>query len=273
MGEFDAFGEFERRGWNEVAEGYEQVAKDLTAQATEPLLDAVAAGPGMVIVDVPTGSGAIVAAGQGRRARMIGVDIAEAMIRLATRNSPSADLRQGAAEQLPIEDETADALVSAYGMPHFADHRRFFAEAHRVLRPGGRFAFATWCPPPKNQHIGLVMSTLMTLGNLDVGLPPGPDVFRYADPDVCQTDLIEAGFSNVTAADLSTEWRSPDGAPGLVASIEAGAVRSRALYQAQTPEVKQAVLDALANGLAPFRADDGVFRVPATSILVTAIRA
>lgn len=172
-----------------------------------------------------------------------------------------------------METGTAHALVSAYGMPHFADHRAFFAEAHRVLRPGGRFAYATWYPPPKNQHIGLVLSTLMRLGNLDVGLPPGPDVFRYADPDIGKAELFAAGFTDVVTTDLPIEWRSPDGAPGLVASIESGAVRSRALYRAQTPEVKLAVLDALADGLAPYRGDDGVFRVPATSILVTALRA
>ena len=45
------------------------MAKELTAQATEPLLDAVGAGPGMVIVDMPTGAGAIVTVGSARARR------------------------------------------------------------------------------------------------------------------------------------------------------------------------------------------------------------
>lgn len=267
------FGEFERSGWEEVAEtGYEDVARATTAQAIEPLLDAISAEAGMVVLDVPTGPGLLLVAGCSRGATMIGVDVAEGMLRVAARNCPEADLRLGAAEVLPVDDGAVDGIVSAYGMPHFVDHTRFFAEAHRTLRRSGRLAFATWCPPPTNQHIALVMSTLMRLGNLDVGLPPGPDIFRYADPDICKQELVAAGFSDVQLEELPTEWRSPEGADGLIKMVEQGGVRSRKLYQAQTDEVKRAVRAALAEGLEPFRGVDGVFRVPATSVLVTATR-
>src|SRR6476620_5703643 len=135
------FGEFERRGWEEVAGSYEQATKDRAIQAVEPLLDGVGAGEGMVVLDVPTGPGYIIGAGAARGASVIGVDISQAMLKVAASNNPGADLRHGAAEELPLEDGTVDAVVSAYGMPHFVDHGRFFREAHRVLRPGGRLAF------------------------------------------------------------------------------------------------------------------------------------
>src|SRR3954469_993308 len=96
------FGEFERRGWEEVAGSYDQATRDLTGQAVEPLLDAVGAGSGTVVLDVPTGPGYIVGAGMARGAVVIGVDISEAMLRVAAANHPGAALRRGAAEDLPI---------------------------------------------------------------------------------------------------------------------------------------------------------------------------
>lgn len=141
-----------------------------------------------------------------------------------------------------------------------------------MLRPGGRFAFATWCPPPTNQHLGLVFGTLNRVANLDVGLPPGPDVFRYADPSVCREELSAAGFRDIQVDELAVVWRSTEGADDLIRQVQSAAVRSRALLAAQTDEVKAAIRVALAEGLEPFRGADGVFRVPATSVLVSATR-
>lgn len=266
------FGEFERRGWEEVAGSYEQATKDLAIQAVEPLLDGVGAGEGMVVLDVPTGPGYIIGAGAARGASVIGVDISQAMLKVAASNNPGADLRHGAAEELPVEDGTVDAVVSAYGMPHFVDHGRFFREAHRVLRPGGRLAFATFCPPPANQHIGLVFATLNRVANLDVGLPPGPDVFRFSDAGVCEEELEAAGFRGVHVSEIPVEWRSAEGADDLIRQVQNATVRSRALLNAQTDAVMAAVRAGLAEGLEPFRGSDGMFRVPATSVLVTASR-
>ena len=108
----------------------------------------------MVVVDVASGPGWSAAAAVERGASVIGVDISHAMVDEASRRVPQAEFRLGAAESLPVEDESADAVVSAFGMPHFADHARFVAEGYRVLRPQGRIAFASWEPPADNPFFG-----------------------------------------------------------------------------------------------------------------------
>lgn len=45
---------------------------------------------------------------------------------------------------LPLPDAGYDAVVSQEALLHVPDVARAFAEAHRVLRPGGRFAFTNW---------------------------------------------------------------------------------------------------------------------------------
>jgi SAM-dependent methyltransferase len=58
----------------------------------------------------------------------------------AARERPDADLRQGDATALPFEDGSFDTVVFCIVLCTIPDHRAAFAEAIRVLRPGGRIA-------------------------------------------------------------------------------------------------------------------------------------
>ena len=51
---------------------------------------------------------------------------------------------EGNVMDLPLRDAGYDAVVSQEALLHVPDIARAFAEAHRVLRPGGRFAFTNW---------------------------------------------------------------------------------------------------------------------------------
>jgi SAM-dependent methyltransferase len=53
-----------------------------------------------------------------------------------------AEVRAGTAEEIPMEDGTADAVVVAQAF-HWFRHEQALAEIHRVLRPGGALAL-TW---------------------------------------------------------------------------------------------------------------------------------
>lgn len=268
-----AFQDFERDGWNEVAAVYAELVDGLQMTAGPSgaaILDAAEVGPGRRVLDVASGPGYLVDLAQRRGAAAVGIDISESMVTLARRRVPAAEFHVGPAEQLPFPDASFDAVVSAWGLPHFADHAGFFAEAHRVLRPGGRLSLGTWCPPPTNQFFAVLLGALA--GNLTVApdLPPGPDMFRYADPAVAEAELTAAGFADVVVAPLSFTAGLANGAEDLLRFLASGAVRSRAMYAAQPPETRRVVEASLAEQLARVTAGGDPSTLTLTAVVIAA---
>ena len=71
-----AFADFERAGWDEVAAGYADQSEGSTAQISEPLLDSARVGEGCRVLDLATGPGWTAAAAARQGADVIGVDLA-----------------------------------------------------------------------------------------------------------------------------------------------------------------------------------------------------
>ncbi len=103
--------------------------------------------PGETVVDLGSGAGmdAFLAARQvGPTGRVIGVDMTDAMLEKARENARKVGLegivefRKGNIESLPIEDESVDAIISNCVINLSPEKQRVYAEAYRVLRPGGR---------------------------------------------------------------------------------------------------------------------------------------
>jgi SAM-dependent methyltransferase len=106
--------------------------------------------PGERVVDVGCGAGfdTILAAGQvGPNGRVIGVDMTPEMLDKARRTVDElglahVEIREGLAEQLPVDDGWADVVISNGVINLCPDKATVFAEIHRVLRPGGTLQFA-----------------------------------------------------------------------------------------------------------------------------------
>jgi len=103
---------------------------------------------GEVVLDLGSGAGADVLISARRVAptgRAIGVDMTDEMLDLARRNAAEAGLGnvefcKGYLEQLPLEDESVDVVISNCVINLSGDKPKVLAEAARVLKPGGRFA-------------------------------------------------------------------------------------------------------------------------------------
>jgi ubiquinone/menaquinone biosynthesis C-methylase UbiE len=143
----EAFKKFERDGYSSVAQGYDRATAAVTSQVNQAVLDAVAAGPGVSLLDIACGPGWLSAAAAQRGTVVSALDFAENMVLLARSRCPEADVRNGDAESLPFEPGRFDAVVCSFGILHLPNPERAVAEAHRVLRPGGRYAFTCWLPP------------------------------------------------------------------------------------------------------------------------------
>jgi arsenite methyltransferase len=105
---------------------------------------------GESVVDLGSGSGmdAFIAARLvGPTGRVVGVDFTVEQLakarRLAARvGFEHVEFRDGRIESLPADDDSFDCVISNGVINLSADKPRVFAEAARVLRPGGRLAMA-----------------------------------------------------------------------------------------------------------------------------------
>lgn len=101
---------------------------------------------GEVVVDLGSGAGVdvfLAANKVGLKGRVIGVDMTEEMVRRAegiaeANGYNNVEFRLGEMEDLPVEDESVDVVLSNCVVNLSPDKSRVFREAHRALRPGGR---------------------------------------------------------------------------------------------------------------------------------------
>ena len=113
-------------------------------------LDLAALQPGQAVLDLGSGSGTDVfcaAVLVGESGHVVGVDITEAQLDKAARlrdreGFSQVELVQAHIEELPFADASFDAVLSNGVINLSPAKGRVFAEAARVLRPGGRLAIA-----------------------------------------------------------------------------------------------------------------------------------
>jgi arsenite methyltransferase len=103
---------------------------------------------GETVLDLGSGAGAdalISARRVGPSGRAIGLDMTDEMLELARANAAeagvaNAEFRKGYIEQMPVEDQSVDVVISNCVINLSGDKPGVLAEVARVLRPGGRIA-------------------------------------------------------------------------------------------------------------------------------------
>jgi arsenite methyltransferase len=101
---------------------------------------------GETILDLGSGAGFdcfLAASRVGNRGRIIGVDMTPEMLERARDNAKkgnyaNVEFRLGEIENLPVADNSVDAVISNCVINLSPDKKRVFIEAFRVLKPGGR---------------------------------------------------------------------------------------------------------------------------------------
>jgi len=134
--------------------------------------------PGELVVDLACGTGDLAALARAAGARVLGVDLAEPMLRRA--KDRLVQLAQGDMCALPLRDECADVATAGYGLRNVPVLETALAEILRILRPGGRF-FALDFNRPHNRVLRSVYLAYLTVvgSALGLALHGDPDTYRY----------------------------------------------------------------------------------------------
>ena len=104
--------------------------------------------PGETVLDLGSGAGLdclLAAQKVGETGHVIGVDMTPEMIERARANAKrvnasNVEFRQGYLENLPVESNTVNVIISNCVINLSPDKEKVFAEAFRVLAPGGKLA-------------------------------------------------------------------------------------------------------------------------------------
>ncbi len=128
------------QGYDLVSTVYDKKESYLNSFEKGRLLPLLGNISGQHILDVGAGTGRVTLPLTQKGAIVTALDVSEGMLerlRIKAKRLPITTV-QGDAETLPFSDETFDMVVAAFLIVHLKDPRRFFDEAYRVLKDGGK---------------------------------------------------------------------------------------------------------------------------------------
>ncbi|HEY7019577.1 MAG TPA: class I SAM-dependent methyltransferase [Ktedonobacterales bacterium] len=151
------------------------------------------------VLEVAAGTGVVthaLASALPESATIVATDLNQTMLDHAAALGAARPIewRQADALQLPFADATFDAVVCQFGAMFFPDKARAFAEARRILRPGGVFLFSVWDRIEDNEFEDTVTTALASV------FPDDPPRFLartphgYHDKEAIARDLASGGF-------------------------------------------------------------------------------
>lgn len=183
-------------------------------------------------------------------AAIVATDLNQPMLDEAARvgTARAVEWKQADATRLPFADASFDAVVCQFGVMFFPDKAAAFAEARRVLRPGGALLFNVWDRIEENEMVSTVTQALDRL------FPQDPPRFMhrvphgYADQERIRADLRQGGFERVELETVRKRSSAASPRDAVIAYCQGSPLRAE--IEAQGPGALARATDAATQALA-----------------------
>ncbi len=162
--------------------------------------------------------------------------------------------RQADALKLPFDNASFDIVVCQFGVMFFPNRIAGYAEALRVLKPGGSFLFSVWDRIETNEFAQMVTRAAASV------FPDDPPLFLartphgYYDLNLIRKELGEAGFTRVSIATLEETSSAPSPRHPAVAYLQGTPLRNEieargeGLLDVVTDRATEAIADRFGSG-------------------------
>jgi ubiquinone/menaquinone biosynthesis C-methylase UbiE len=199
--------------------------------------------------------------------RLVATDLSGDMVAYARRKlgePAGVEWREADAVALPFPDASFGAVVCQLGIMFVPDKATAMREAHRVLAPGGLFAFHVWDRLEANPHAQAVSDAIAAL------LPGDPITaftkvpYGFNDEATIRKMLAASRFTEIRIERAGIQIESP-----TAKALAIGAVRGtpRALFLQERGVSIDAVVDAVAAALVRVGGDNP-YRSPGRALVV-----
>jgi SAM-dependent methyltransferase len=250
---------------------YELIGKGLLP-AAEVVVDVAAPRAGEHVVDLGCGNGNAALLAATRGARVTGIDPAisllEAARARATERSVDATFLEGVADDMPLPDESADVIVSVFGVIFAPDASAAAREIARVAAPRGRIVLAAWQPYGALSEVSRLRREAVRRAS---GAPPALPPFAWHEESALRALFEPHGFE-VSVSDVALPFVAPTAADfaqsefsGHPGWVEAARVLDASRLERLQSEAVQLFADA--------NEDVSAFRVSSDYVVATLRRA
>lgn len=244
------------RLWGARAGDWAGIQEGTVRPVYEAVLERTRVKSGTRYLDVGCGAGMAAQIAAAHGALVSGIDAAEALLDIARRRTPGGDFRLGDLEELPFDDQSFDVVTGFNSFQYAGNPAVALGAARRVTKPGGAVVIMTWGDPEGMAAASLVAA----LRPLMPPPPPGaPGPFALSDESALRKFAADAGLKPVEVFDVDSPFVYADEATA-VRGLNSAGVAVRAMENSS----EQAVTEAHAKAIAPFRRPDGSYRIKAT---------
>ncbi len=269
-----------RQSWERAASAWGERAdrvREWGMPVSVAMVEGLAPAPGQRLLELAAGpgdTGFLAAELVLPGGTLLSSDGAEAMLEVARRRAgelgiDNVEFRQLELEWIDLPTAGVDAVLCRWGIMLIVDPDAAAHEIRRVLRSGGRTALAVWDVRERNPWATIPNDVVVKLGHAPPPDPDAPGMFRLAG-DGRLAELLEgAGFTDVTVTAVPLVRRYAKVQDFYEETVEISPTFG-ALLRELDSEQQAEVAARVADGTAPYTADDGSVALPGSSLVAIA---